>query len=129
MALIIAHVHLNLNRASAIKHASYYLPYGNICLIFQTTLEVFLEMEHMELISHTDLELLESIIQPVCPMLTEKINQFKAQHSKLQKILIANGTHKNEKCINEDTQPNTEIVQKSRSPGHCFSSASPFLSL
>lgn len=96
-------------------------------------------MEHMDLISHTNLELLESIIKPVCPMLTEKINQFKAQHSKLQKILIANGTHKNEKCINEETQPNTEIVQKSRSPdkdkksknhqGSIFSSVSPFLSL
>lgn len=60
-------------------------------------------MEHMDLISHTNLELLKSIIQEVCPMLTGKIDQFKAQHSKLQKILIANGTHKNEKCINEDT--------------------------
>lgn len=96
-------MHLNLNPASAVKHASYYLPYGNICLTFQTTLEVFLEMEHMDLISHTNLELLKSIIQEVCPMLTGKIDQFKAQHSKLQKILIANGTHKNEKCINEDT--------------------------
>uniref|UniRef100_A0A3Q3VIQ3 Caspase-8 n=1 Tax=Mola mola TaxID=94237 RepID=A0A3Q3VIQ3_MOLML len=43
-----------------------------------TTLEVFLEMEHMDLINETNLDLLESIIQPVCPVLTEKILQFKA---------------------------------------------------
>ncbi|XP_044073633.1 caspase-8 [Siniperca chuatsi] len=44
-----------------------------------TTLEVFLAMEHMDLISDTDLNLLENIIQQVCPMLKEKINQFKTR--------------------------------------------------
>ncbi|XP_051259013.1 caspase-8 [Dicentrarchus labrax] len=44
-----------------------------------TTLEVFLEMEHMDLISDTDLDLLRTLIQQVCPMLIEKINRFKAQ--------------------------------------------------
>ncbi|CAK6954037.1 caspase-8 isoform X1 [Scomber scombrus] len=43
-----------------------------------TTLEVFLEMEHLDLISNTDLSLLESILDSVCPVLKEKINQFKA---------------------------------------------------
>nr|AKM76972.1 caspase 10 [Sebastes schlegelii] len=43
-----------------------------------STLEVFLEMEHMDLISDTNLHLLETIIQSVCPMLRDKINQFKA---------------------------------------------------
>ncbi|XP_070694341.1 caspase-8 isoform X2 [Pempheris klunzingeri] len=46
-----------------------------------TTLEVFLEMEHMDLISETDLNLLESIMERVCPMLKEKIKQFKALHA------------------------------------------------
>ncbi|KAM3607955.1 uncharacterized protein V6R79_016841 [Siganus canaliculatus] len=48
-----------------------------------TTLEVFLEMEHADLISETNLDLLESIIQSVCPMLTEKIRQYKAQNVEL----------------------------------------------
>ncbi|XP_078118066.1 caspase-8 isoform X2 [Sander vitreus] len=43
-----------------------------------STLEVFLEMEHMDLIRDTNLDLLETIIQSVCPMLNEKINHFKA---------------------------------------------------
>lgn len=44
-----------------------------------TTLEVFLEMEHMDLINDTNLNLLETIIKSVCPMLKEMISQFKAQ--------------------------------------------------
>ncbi|XP_035531795.1 caspase-8 [Morone saxatilis] len=44
-----------------------------------TTLEVFLEMEHMDLIRDTDLDLLVKLIQQVCPVLIEKINWFKAQ--------------------------------------------------
>ncbi|KAM9346833.1 caspase-8 [Symphorus nematophorus] len=44
-----------------------------------TALEVFLEMEHMDLISETHLDLLETIIEQVCPVLKEKINQFKEQ--------------------------------------------------
>ncbi|KAM7407403.1 hypothetical protein PAMA_003229 [Pampus argenteus] len=43
-----------------------------------TTLEVFLEMEHMDHISSTNLSLLKSIIESVCPVLKEKINQFEA---------------------------------------------------
>lgn len=46
-----------------------------------------MEMEHMDLISDTDLGFLESIIQPVCPVLLEKIHQFKAQNCKLHKIM------------------------------------------
>lgn len=59
---------------------------------FQTTLEVFLEMEHMDLINETNLDLLESIIQPVCPVLTEKILQFKTEYGKPWEIHIANIT-------------------------------------
>ncbi|GAA6231500.1 caspase-8-like [Lates japonicus] len=44
-----------------------------------TTLEVFLEMEHMDLLSDTNLNELEKIIASVYPMLKEKINQFKAR--------------------------------------------------
>nr|XP_020452108.1 caspase-8-like isoform X1 [Monopterus albus] len=43
-----------------------------------TTLEVFLEMEHMDHLSETNLNELEAIIQSVCPVLKEKIAQFKA---------------------------------------------------
>lgn len=46
-----------------------------------------MEMEHMALMSDTDLDLLESIIQPVCPVLLEKIHQYKAQNCKLHKIM------------------------------------------
>uniref|UniRef100_A0A3Q3VWI3 Caspase-8 n=1 Tax=Mola mola TaxID=94237 RepID=A0A3Q3VWI3_MOLML len=56
--------------------------------IVSTTLEVFLEMEHMDLINETNLDLLESIIQPVCPVLTEKILQFKAEYGKPWEIHI-----------------------------------------
>lgn len=47
-----------------------------------------MELEDMELISETKLDLLESIIQQVCPVLMEKICQFKAQNCKLQKIKL-----------------------------------------
>ncbi|KAK1903394.1 Caspase-8 [Dissostichus eleginoides] len=43
-----------------------------------STLEVFLAMEHMDLINDTNLNVLETIVQSVCPMLKEKINRFKA---------------------------------------------------
>ncbi|XP_068560864.1 caspase-8 isoform X2 [Cebidichthys violaceus] len=43
-----------------------------------STLEVFLEMEHMDLISDNNLNLLETIISTVCPMLNDKISEFKA---------------------------------------------------
>lgn len=62
---------------------------------FQSTLEVFLELEHMDLINETNLGLLESIIQPVCPVLMDKILKFKAEYSKPLEIHIANITHKN----------------------------------
>ncbi|XP_040005099.1 caspase-8 isoform X5 [Xiphias gladius] len=46
-----------------------------------TVLEVFLEMEHMDLLSDTNLNELEKIIQSVCPMLKDKINQFKSRQA------------------------------------------------
>lgn len=42
-----------------------------------TTLEVFLEMERMDLLSESNLNTLETIVKEVCPMLNAKINQFK----------------------------------------------------
>lgn len=53
------------------------------------TLDVFLEMEHMDLISDTNLNLLETIFEKVCPVLKQKINQFKAWQGKPLKILFA----------------------------------------
>lgn len=44
----------------------------------------------MDLLSQTDLELLENVIQPVCPALTETIHHYKAHYCKFQKILVAN---------------------------------------
>ncbi|KAJ0070418.1 hypothetical protein NL108_007729, partial [Boleophthalmus pectinirostris] len=44
-----------------------------------TTLELFLEMEHMDLLSEFNLDLLQEIFQSVCPVLNEKINRFKEQ--------------------------------------------------
>uniref|UniRef100_A0A8C9Y112 Caspase-8 n=1 Tax=Sander lucioperca TaxID=283035 RepID=A0A8C9Y112_SANLU len=52
-----------------------------------STLEVFLEMEHMDLIRDTNLDLLETIIQSVCPMLNEKINHFKALQGEVPRSL------------------------------------------
>ncbi|XP_061647288.1 caspase-8 isoform X3 [Phyllopteryx taeniolatus] len=46
----------------------------------QSTLEVFLEMEHMDFLSDTNLNLLEEIITSVCPVLKEKIIKFKEAH-------------------------------------------------
>ncbi|XP_075963430.1 caspase-8 [Anarhichas minor] len=43
-----------------------------------STLEVFLDMEHKDLISDNNLNLLETIISKVCPVLKDKISQFKA---------------------------------------------------
>lgn len=41
-----------------------------------TTLEVFQEMEHKDLINSTNLSVLKNIIESVCPILKEKINRF-----------------------------------------------------
>lgn len=45
-----------------------------------TTLEVFVEMEHIGLISDTKLHTLKEIIQQVCPMLIDKITKFEANY-------------------------------------------------
>lgn len=44
-----------------------------------TTLELFLEMEQMDLLRQTNLDQLQLIFASVCPMLNEQINQFKQQ--------------------------------------------------
>ncbi|XP_056145228.1 caspase-8 [Lampris incognitus] len=45
-----------------------------------TTLELFLEMEHQDLLSETDLNLLVDIFKNVCPALARKISQFEAEN-------------------------------------------------
>ncbi|CAN9497728.1 unnamed protein product [Ophioblennius macclurei] len=42
-----------------------------------TTLEIFLQMEKMDLLSQTNLNEVEKIIEAVCPMLKRKIQRFK----------------------------------------------------
>uniref|UniRef100_A0A3B3Z8P3 Caspase-8 n=1 Tax=Periophthalmus magnuspinnatus TaxID=409849 RepID=A0A3B3Z8P3_9GOBI len=44
-----------------------------------TTLELFMEMEHMDLLSEFNLDLLQEIFQSVCPVLNEKITRYKEQ--------------------------------------------------
>ncbi|XP_074550961.1 caspase-8 [Halichoeres trimaculatus] len=46
-----------------------------------TALEVFQEMEHMDLINETNLNLLEILFQSCCPVSIEKINRFKEQQA------------------------------------------------
>lgn len=55
-------------------------------------MEVFLELEHKDLINETNLELLETTIQSICPVLIAKINQYKVLQGKLLNTLIANVT-------------------------------------
>lgn len=47
---------------------------------------MFVEMERMGLISHTNLKILKKIIQKVCPMLTGKITEFETKCGKLHII-------------------------------------------
>ncbi|XP_029348759.1 caspase-8 [Echeneis naucrates] len=42
-------------------------------------LDIFLDMEHMDLLSDTNLDELEKVIETVCPMLRENIKKFKAR--------------------------------------------------
>ncbi|XP_026152125.1 caspase-8 isoform X2 [Mastacembelus armatus] len=81
-----------------------------------TALEVFLVMEHMDLLSETNLSELETIIHSVCPMLQEKINQFKALRL-LQPIPIP----EEERTISWEgpAQPSSEVLHRDQplSPG------------
>nr|BAE98149.1 caspase 10 [Paralichthys olivaceus]BAE98150.1 caspase 10 [Paralichthys olivaceus] len=47
-------------------------------------LDVFLKMEHMDILSDTNLSELETIIYSVCPKMRGQINQFKTQQEALQ---------------------------------------------
>lgn len=47
-----------------------------------------MEMEHMDLISETNLDCLEEIVKEICPVLVEQIRQFKAQNCRLQRIKL-----------------------------------------
>ncbi|KAM6978422.1 caspase-8 [Tautogolabrus adspersus] len=57
-----------------------------------TTLEVFLEMEHADLINDTNLNLMEELLQSCCPILTEKINKYKEQQAAPHSSHIAQET-------------------------------------
>lgn len=46
-----------------------------------TTLGLFMEMEHQDLLGDTNLDLLQDIIEQVCPMLKEKITYCKEQQA------------------------------------------------
>uniref|UniRef100_H2V635 Caspase-8 n=1 Tax=Takifugu rubripes TaxID=31033 RepID=H2V635_TAKRU len=83
-----------------------------------TTLEVFMELEHRALISDTDLGFLESIIQPVCPVLLEKINQFNAQNS-MNHGLVAQETGR--PIAETDPQQSTEVRSFNLPPSQCCS--------
>lgn len=61
---------------------------SSIVIIFQTTLQLFLEMEHVDLLSETKLDLLQHIMEAVCPMLNDKINHFKEEQGKLWKVVL-----------------------------------------
>uniref|UniRef100_A0A3Q0SM66 Caspase-8 n=1 Tax=Amphilophus citrinellus TaxID=61819 RepID=A0A3Q0SM66_AMPCI len=63
-----------------------------------TTLEVFLEMERKDLLSESDLRKLEFIIGEVCPMLNNKINQFKALRGKLLAMTNVDSSSNVKKC-------------------------------
>lgn len=52
------------------------------CWDSQTTLEVFVALEHTGFICPTDLTFLKKIIQKVCPMLTEQITEYETKCSK-----------------------------------------------
>lgn len=63
------------------------LPRKNLMAESMTMLEVFLQMEKMDLLSDTDLNTLETIFQAVCPMLKAKIQRFKALQVPLTNII------------------------------------------
>uniref|UniRef100_A0A3B5MWG9 Caspase-8 n=1 Tax=Xiphophorus couchianus TaxID=32473 RepID=A0A3B5MWG9_9TELE len=68
----------------------------------KTTLGVFLEMEHMDLINESSLEYLETIFKSVCPVLNEEIRLFrKGEMASLDTV----NTEKN----NPESQENDEV--------------------
>ncbi|XP_042281312.1 uncharacterized protein LOC121906507 [Thunnus maccoyii] len=61
-----------------------------------TTLEVFQEMEHKDLLSSTNLTLLRSIIESVCPILKEKINRFEEVQERFNGPIAQEGPEQNQ---------------------------------
>lgn len=55
-----------------------------------TTLELFLELEQLELLGQNNLDLLQLIFASVCPVLNEKINRFKEQHEAMSRHVYQN---------------------------------------
>uniref|UniRef100_G3NKD4 Caspase-8 n=1 Tax=Gasterosteus aculeatus TaxID=69293 RepID=G3NKD4_GASAC len=78
-----------------------------------STLEIWLEMEHKDLMNEHNLHLLEILISKVCPMLKDKINQLKAQQVKIE-VVETMPPPKNMSCSEPPTsQPsdtNTEVL-------------------
>uniref|UniRef100_A0A668AMX8 Caspase-8 n=1 Tax=Myripristis murdjan TaxID=586833 RepID=A0A668AMX8_9TELE len=76
------------------------LPRKKLEKTVSTTLEVFLEMEHKDLLNETKLNLLEEIMKPVCPMLQNKIKHFTEQNgTKLQASVPASRVWAGTLCI------------------------------
>lgn len=64
---------LNLDGPTDVTH---------FALFFKTTLQLFLEMEKVDILSVIKLNIVESMFGSVCPMLKTRINQFKTQQGK-----------------------------------------------
>lgn len=63
---------LNLDGPTDVTH---------FALFFKTTLQLFLEMEKIDILSIIKLNTLESIFGIVCPMLKTTIKKYKTQNS------------------------------------------------
>uniref|UniRef100_A0A8C6TJM7 Caspase-8 n=1 Tax=Neogobius melanostomus TaxID=47308 RepID=A0A8C6TJM7_9GOBI len=67
------------------------------------TLELFLEMEQMDLLGKTNVDLLQSIFESVCPVLNEKINCFK-QKQVNSLAGMSNCVDPNQRDLNDNPQ-------------------------
>nr|XP_020490080.1 caspase-8-like [Labrus bergylta] len=85
-----------------------------------TTLEVFLEMEHKDLINDTNLNLLEKLLQTCCPVLTEEINRYKEQQASLHSSHIAQETGR-PRSISCPPEPNQNQCLPFSHPERCRS--------
>ncbi|CAJ1079436.1 hypothetical protein EPR50_G00117820 [Xyrichtys novacula] len=76
-----------------------------------TTLEVFLEMEHMDLINDTKLDLLKTLLHSCCPVLIEKINKFQAHQAAVaHRGPIVQETAR-PRSVSQPLEPNHQVSQ------------------
>ncbi|XP_060910493.1 caspase-8 [Labrus mixtus] len=85
-----------------------------------TTLEVFLEMEHKDLINDTNLNLLEELLQSCCPVLNEEINRYKEQQASPHSSHIAQETGR-PRSISCPPEPNQNQCLPFSHPERCRS--------